>query len=275
MPLAIYSLLVLWDQVFVRRTTVNEKMSIRCGDTPAQGITGTCGRSGYLYGVEGDKCGHSLSECNALYGSKDQSQWCSTENGGCCLRVSPPAGNQIDCCLGNKNSFEECGNEWCPWSDGCREIVGQYCSDPKKVGTDQKCLQFCSIEENKPFCDTAMRAYCFTTNGSVDPLCSCIHAETMSSPIPACFDPACTARGYKTFDQARQARSCPGFCGAIVACTRAGTCNIEHNSIVTMCYNSTKSVETAAAKNNGDASLFMIAFLFGALAYLVWNVVTD
>jgi hypothetical protein len=132
-------------------------------------------------------------------------------------------------------TFAECGNDLCPWSPGCQEIVGQHCMDPANV-TSPLCQSFCSVIDNKRFCDTAMETYCTTSAGQADPPCSCINAVARGSPIPGCFDAMCSASGYKNFDQATQAQQCPSFCGSILECRGAGTCTIDDNTIVTHCF---------------------------------------
>ncbi|ELR16993.1 uncharacterized protein ACA1_304350 [Acanthamoeba castellanii str. Neff] len=150
------------------------------------------------------------------------------------MRLSPPMDNIVPCCLRQKDTFAECGNDLYPWSPGCQEIVGQHCMDPANV-TSPLCQSFCSVIDNKRFCDTAMETYCATSAGQADPLCSCINAVARGSPIPGCFDSRCSASGYKNFDQATQAQNCPSFCGTVISCSGSGDCVVDHNSIVTHC----------------------------------------
>ncbi|QPB44295.1 hypothetical protein [Medusavirus stheno T3] len=228
-------------------------MSLTCGGSPAQSIQGVCGRSGYIITPD-TTCNHDQDQCDAIYakdknGKPDGSRWCASDGNGCCTRVTPPAVNQKACCLGQLDSFEDCGADLCPYSDGCREIVGEHCSDVANIKSGL-CQKFCATEANKPFCDEPMRQYCGTNLGANDPLCSCIQAEARNAPIPSCFDAACTARGYRTFDQSVQARNCPAMCGAILSCRAAGTCTITDNTITTYCYDSTNAGGAMAKQLN-------------------------
>jgi len=73
------------------------------------------------------------------------------------------------------------------------------------VGADDRnCRGFCDTLENKGFCDENMRAYCNTSRGKTDSRCKCINS---TFPGPACLNPDCTARSYRTGDLLRQ--TCP------------------------------------------------------------------
>jgi hypothetical protein len=248
-------------------------MSIRCGSEPSDRMHGVCGRPGYI--IDTNDCNNDISSCNSRHG-QDVSRWCASDSAGCCTRVSPPSANLAPCCLGQKDSFAECGADWCSFSDACKETVGVHCSDPRNV-TSELCQAYCSTIDNKRFCDNAMQVYCNTPLGLTDKLCSCIHAGARGSELPGCFDPACTAFGYKDYDQSMQAQHCPDFCGTVLACSGRGDCDVHGDNIVTYCQERrTQMTQASLRKARGMATtrytiLAVILFLAVAAGFGVWQ----
>lgn len=193
--------------------------------------SGSCGRPNTGFG--NNDCSNNDSSCQRKYGHSDGSRWCADNSDGCCNRFAPPLKNQFKCCTSmDLMDAKTCGNEWCPQSDACRGILGPYCGDPANV-TKPECQLFCSKEENKGFCDEAMRKYCVSNR--FDQLCTCIMADLDGVPAPSCFNAGCTSTGYQTLDHINQASNCPAFCGSIIDCQRSGTCKITDNNFLTYC----------------------------------------
>lgn len=204
-------------------------MSSSCIDQVNKSLKGFCRRSD-ANPIEGAKCLGSSSDCTNAYGSKDGTKWCAESNYGCCYRLTPPPDNILPCCLGEKTSFVDCGADWCPLSDACRDTLGSYCGRVENV-TNDTCRTFCADPRNKKYCDKAMLAYC--ARNPNDDLCSCINSK--SPAAPACFDIRCTSLGYMTDEILYQSLRCPTYCPDIVGCYATGKCETSDNLIRTHC----------------------------------------
>jgi hypothetical protein len=181
-------------------------------------------------------CLKNPDDCQAVYG-KDGSTYCGDKNWGCCYRLTPPTANIEPCCLGQKDSYQDCGNQYCPLSDACVPTLGQYCgANPTNV-MEPLCQTFCALPENKKYCDAAMQKHCDAQKsaGVKDPLCTCIWAAQDKSIAPTCFNAECTATGYQTSDQYQASLSCPTYCPQIVNCYNTGTCSASGSLIKTHC----------------------------------------
>ncbi|BBI30243.1 hypothetical protein QKT49_gp103 [Acanthamoeba castellanii medusavirus] len=197
-------------------------------------LGGPCGRPDIGQGTS--DCGNTEQKCNAKYGG-DGSRWCADDTDGCCQRYAPPLANQFKCCTTlDPMDSETCGSLWCPHSDDCKGVLGDYCSQVANV-TKPVCQLFCSKVENKALCDPTMRTYCAqqAVKASPDPLCSCLLADLDGVPAASCFYAPCTAGGYQTLDHVNQASNCPSMCGVIIDCARLGTCKISGNDFRTYC----------------------------------------
>lgn len=186
---------------------------------------GSCGRSGHRI-VKGG-CNQSSDSCQRDFGG-DGSQWCSDlTRAGCCNRVIPPSTKRLDCCLGKRDSFDDCGNLYCPDSQECQSVLAKYCADQTNIDSPA-CHRFCAKSENKQFCDAPMREYCASPGNETNPLCSCLNSRI---PAPACLDRDCISdKAYKTTDQLRQAKvRCPDMCGVFVHCGGGNSCTVDKN----------------------------------------------
>ncbi|BBI30253.1 hypothetical protein QKT49_gp113 [Acanthamoeba castellanii medusavirus] len=203
-----------------------------------QSANGYCKRSDAAP-IEAPDCDskNDTTKCNAHWGGKDGSTWCAEDAYGCCYRLTPPANNIVPCCLGQKTSFQDCGDDWCPLSPACQATLGEYCGKSADNVVEPLCQTFCSFPENKHFCDAAMTEYCAKQQaaGVRDPLCTCIWAAQAGTPAPSCFSAACTATGYMTDEQFQASLTCPTYCPQVVSCLNSGKCTTSNNLVETHC----------------------------------------
>lgn len=163
--------------------------------------------------------------------------WDKTVSGACCesdyicIRTGWDSNNQLNCCLGTLNDAGHCHPDWCPQNlDSCKEVLIPYCSQEQHVATNQTCVSFCSLPENKVHCDQAMRRYCSTHQS--DSLCTCLNSTI---PRPSCFDTQCTLTGYQTQEMVENAKACGNFCGEFINCVNVGECSISNTNFIENC----------------------------------------
>jgi hypothetical protein len=213
-------------------------MSSSCVARANAAAKGPCNRPDATVIEKGD-CNSQNTDgrCNAEFGTKDGSTWCADPDWGCCKRTGAPAVNTLACCLGQKTSFADCGDSWCPLSDACVPALGAYCGAGPEHVTENICRTFCAEPSNKPYCDAAMTQYCDAQKaaGVKDDLCACIWASEAEAIAPACFDAQCNATGYKTDAQFKASLTCPTYCPQVVGCWNTGTCTANNNLVKTYC----------------------------------------
>ena len=185
-----------------------------------------------------DYCNNNVGS----YGGGTFDQYClqGPSHGFCCesnficYRTGWDPNNKLGCCLGNFNDATHCESTWCPGNLGvCSDVLTTYCAQEQHVATDPTCVQFCSLPENKVYCDPEMRKYCVAS--PQNPLCTCINASSI--PRPSCFDVQCTETGYQTQEMVMDATNCGAFCGQFIICVNAGQCNINDPAFVQQCGN--------------------------------------
>lgn len=161
----------------------------------------------------------------------------STESNWTCIRNTWDADNKLGCCTGVYNDPQACAPTWCPGNlDVCSEELRDFCGQEQNVASAQVCVDFCSLAENKVYCDQPMSQYCAPTesNNRQTPICSCIASQT---PRPSCFDATCTQTGYQTASMLADAQNCGQFCQQIINCLQVGTCNVSGNNFTENCGN--------------------------------------
>lgn len=144
--------------------------------------------------------------------------------------------DRTDCCLGKLGGAWWCGNQNCPVSPSCSEVLDKECKKPENLKLPV-CQQWCGRLNNSA-CDKAASEYCGTPEnpgkGADDPFCYCYQ-----SPFPlaaACFDRRCTTQGYKNEAMKKQMINCPMLCGAITVCDPgAGDCVLDGNRYEIYC----------------------------------------
>jgi hypothetical protein len=223
-------------------------------------LIGVCGRP--TTGISTNDCGHTGdTTCTQRHG-QDGSRWCADPVDGCCQRVPPPVANQESCCTSlDPQTYDKCGNSWCPNSEDCKGILSGYCAKLENV-TKPVCQLFCSKVENKPLCDMTMRQYC-SLQSQTDQMCSCLLADEQGVPAPSCFFNKCTAYGYQTADHVAQSTNCPDFCGALISCSSDQGCEIDGNQFKAYCCQRHPELCQSSSSNNNGGTIgdLFVAFI--------------
>lgn len=146
--------------------------------------------------------------------------------------------------------------------------IAGICSDLTPV-TTQLCINtYCNNDSaDKSICSPIMDTFCMgvfstaTTFNPADPnqlICSCSSQRAKVDPTfvsgvydsAACFDAYCSNSGYKSTEQVATLSDCGIFCGVVIECENAKTCQVDGNRVTVSCGN------TASAPINWFDILF-------------------
>jgi len=174
------------------------------------------------------------SDCELL-SNITGSKWCKVGPHYCLRSEVSPGKTRIDCCLGKLAGAWWCGNQSCPVSPSCTDVLTSECAKPENLKLPA-CQQWCN-KLGTSSCDSAASKYCGTPDepgeGANDPFCYCYQ-----SPYPlaaACFDGKCARMGYKNAAMKTQMIHCPRLCGAITVCDPGEDCVLDGNRYEIYC----------------------------------------
>ena len=179
-------------------------------------------------------------------------------NGGYINDAGWDVGLQEPCCFGIVDDVGYCAPDWCPGNVlGCRNVLIDYCGNyPENAGLQPVCFNFCKDPANLGICDIAMNTYC--NDNSEKQICNCIKSNI---PEPTCFDPICTSGiPFVTKIQFDQAQNCPAFCGNIIECLNAKTCNITQDTFNNYCSNDPYPTPTPTPTPNYNNTIVLLFF---------------
>jgi cobalamin biosynthesis Mg chelatase CobN len=162
-----------------------------------------------------------------------------------------------------------------------------FCSNNSNIQNNANCRSFIQSSTADGLMDTAMSAYCATTAGQADAICSCINSKI---PCPNKFDTRCTSNaGYVT--NAMISATCPTIidCTQQVTLTAADLSAIAANNIQQNCTsntttgsgttsqsqtNSTTPVAAASSSSSiTDYVIYAIAFII--IVFLIMYAMDD